>query len=709
MTYYYYKDPGTSKYYFVEATTQVSTYDFPFDSPIYDPSTMNLIYNKGSDIPAIFQHLVQLPPQPPKMPQIPPPQQSPKPSQSPKENKQNPNPPITAQTSKIPQIPKAPPPPKAPVVCFPSLPGLNSTDLQPQPQTIPVKPPPIASIPQSIKNPAQKQQPKTINPIISQSPKQPETIKTISSTPIQEIKPNPSSSKQETKPQITQTPPQIISLPIKPKQTTNIKQISISPKQTEDESITNETSSQIQQKQTTNINPTPQPKISAPNPPSPTNAKENSQPRKQLHFIPSKDLSEELKPLIEKYHFIDYAKQHFNAPKKGFSKNNTMQHLICFSKDVIKNPLLKSISLSKVKNINKEAINCFETILKYTGVVKSRSDPKEHLLKLTKAIYTHGELRDEIYSQLIKQTTECPDIKALEKAWELFLLIATLFPSSRNSEDFIKSHIAAAIQPKERNELHSAKIQLYAELTYYRFVSRNNIQKNAQQPPMNALVGITKDPYTTCDSYGVSINEILWIQSHVKQSELFPSNKKCIYKPQLRIPYVLQVFSNSILHHPNYPVEGIFRISANAKNISKAIDELHNNVDYLHNLAIYDICVLFKQWWSDLPERIISNSIIDRFYSLCATGNPDDEKLLSLLEPNSLNSFLYLIGFLQEVVKSEETTKMGASNLGIVFAPNMYEMPNSLEKSKNINTYVKEFIERLILNFDTSSIYPLGM
>jgi hypothetical protein len=51
------------------------------------------------------------------------------------------------------------------------------------------------------------------------------------------------------------------------------------------------------------------------------------------------------------------------------------------------------------------------------------------------------ELRDDGSFQLIKQTRKSSNLQWLKFTWDLFLIVVTIIPSSRNSENWIKVHL----------------------------------------------------------------------------------------------------------------------------------------------------------------------------------------------------------------------------------------------------------------------------
>jgi len=70
---------------------------------------------------------------------------------------------------------------------------------------------------------------------------------------------------------------------------------------------------------------------------------------------------------------------------------------------------------------------------------------------------------------------------------------------------------------------------------------------------------------------------------------------------------------------------------------------------------------------------------------------------------------MYLIGFLQQLVKSESVTLMGPKNLAIVFGPNIVQTQETNEAGIKLFADIAiELITTLIQQWDTSPMYPLN-
>lgn len=103
--------------------------------------------------------------------------------------------------------------------------------------------------------------------------------------------------------------------------------------------------------------------------------------------------------------------------KRGlFSKRLTNDNLLSWSKDSIKRPLLSTTD----KILKKEASNVFKLIQIYMGDRKSKQAASLNTcFELTTKGWSLSSIRDELYLQLIKQTTYNQNAESLQRGWEL--------------------------------------------------------------------------------------------------------------------------------------------------------------------------------------------------------------------------------------------------------------------------------------------------
>jgi len=107
----------------------------------------------------------------------------------------------------------------------------------------------------------------------------------------------------------------------------------------------------------------------------------------------------------------------FNTHKRGlFGKRLTQDDLLSWSKEPITKPLLRTID----KVLKKEAPEIFKLIQTYMGDKKSKQIASLNTcLELTTKGWSLPSIRDELYLQLIKQTSYNINAESLQRGWEL--------------------------------------------------------------------------------------------------------------------------------------------------------------------------------------------------------------------------------------------------------------------------------------------------
>jgi hypothetical protein len=135
----------------------------------------------------------------------------------------------------------------------------------------------------------------------------------------------------------------------------------------------------------------------------------------------------------------DYAEEHFELNRKGlFHKKTTVAKVLAWKDDTIGKALLKM----PTKELETLAIQCFRNV---TGFMGDRSSTKEeggHAEKLLKTcLHSPVELRDEVFCQIIKQTTNNPSASSTLKGWMLLGIIAGAIAPSHDFEPYLYSFI----------------------------------------------------------------------------------------------------------------------------------------------------------------------------------------------------------------------------------------------------------------------------
>ncbi|KAH0791726.1 RhoGAP domain containing protein [Histomonas meleagridis] len=418
----------------------------------------------------------------------------------------------------------------------------------------------------------------------------------------------------------------------------------------------------------------PPEQCAAPKPPKPP---EKTGKRKER--LPPVSFTDE----IHKFVFRDFAQQHFQKQKERRVFRRTkvsLDNLITFQTKPLTAPLLQSLP----EMYKRDAIRCFNLILSYTG-----ANGKSNLsaaCELVSILYSKAPLIDEVYFQIMKQTQGNTSQDCLIATYNLFLIIATIFPSTLNSETWIKSFLS------QRMNYPDPKISATVKFTYIRFTERCSIGKQLDGMLLQNITEIPLHVYTSRKVFGVSLYEIMWNQRKID--------------PNCPIPLVLYEMIKKLLELNCESHVGIFRITGSGKEVDQMICRANEGVESFLNDKVDDIASLLKSWVRDLAEPLIPYTLVSKLMKLKDKEYISFVKTLPKLHVVTLG---YLVGFLQQMAKNEKVTKMDKKNLAIVFGPNIVQSKEILIYGKQIADLGINFIAYLIDKWDVSQYYPLDL
>jgi hypothetical protein len=403
------------------------------------------------------------------------------------------------------------------------------------------------------------------------------------------------------------------------------------------------------------------------------------------------DLSEE----ISRFKVAEYASEFFRNQRctRVFSRKQIrLGPDQIFQTEPIQTPLL----LSSARSVAKQALESFKLILSYTGAGGSQQQPKvalQTLRRLLKLGVDFSDLRDEIFFQLVKQTRKNTDLDCALRTWELFLIIATVLPSTRNSENDIKSHLVHHARSRLKN------VSIMAQFIYIRYGARCCVGKpmdDAANISPEMVARFLKDPFDGRMCFGVSITEQLWNQRTVA--------------PNCPIPLVLRDFFEALLEKGARNAVGVFRMSGSARTVADLTAQMNETTDrrpILARASVNDLAQLIKQWFSMLPGKLVSSELAGGLRTIFETTKNYVPFVERLPGPEHA-SLKFVIGLLQELVKYEDVTKMGINNYAIVFGPALVAQTGGTDQKaalKHAET-MQDFVAGLIRQWDTADVWP---
>ncbi|KAI4877297.1 hypothetical protein NFI96_011846 [Prochilodus magdalenae] len=161
------------------------------------------------------------------------------------------------------------------------------------------------------------------------------------------------------------------------------------------------------------------------------------------------------------------------------------------------------------------------------------------------------------------------------------------------------------------------------------------------------------------------------------------------------VPLVVEKLINYIEMHGLY-TEGIYRKSGSTnkiKELKMGLDTDANSVN-LDDYNIHVIASVLKQWLRDLPNPLLTFELYEEF--LRATGLQDKREVvrgvytvIDQLSRTHLSTLERLIFHLVRISLQEETNRMSANALAIVFAPCILRCPDSIDPLQSVQDISK--------------------
>uniref|UniRef100_A0A665UUT4 Myosin IXAb n=1 Tax=Echeneis naucrates TaxID=173247 RepID=A0A665UUT4_ECHNA len=161
------------------------------------------------------------------------------------------------------------------------------------------------------------------------------------------------------------------------------------------------------------------------------------------------------------------------------------------------------------------------------------------------------------------------------------------------------------------------------------------------------------------------------------------------------VPQLVEKLINYIEMHGLY-TEGIYRKSGSTNKIKELRQGLDTDVNSvsLDDYNIHVIASVLKQWLRDLPSPLMTFELYEEF--LRAMGQPDKREVIrgvysviDQLSRTHLSTLERLIFHLVRIALQEETNRMSANALAIVFAPCILRCPDTIDPLQSVQDISK--------------------
>ena len=145
----------------------------------------------------------------------------------------------------------------------------------------------------------------------------------------------------------------------------------------------------------------------------------------------------------------DWASKNLNMHTQGiFRRRVSIANMLSWNRGSIKKPML----ITSDRTIKKEACEMFKLVQAYMGDRQARLDRRHAaLLVVTKCWGAQG-LRDELYVQLVRQTTDNRCLRSLAAGWELMAISLAFFSPSPKFRRYLEGYIQRHLEPAHDQE-----------------------------------------------------------------------------------------------------------------------------------------------------------------------------------------------------------------------------------------------------------------
>ncbi|XP_013988790.2 rho GTPase-activating protein 39 isoform X1 [Salmo salar] len=424
-------------------------------------------------------------------------------------------------------------------------------------------------------------------------------------------------------------------------------------------------------------------------------------------------------PTTDTSGMADWAIKHLNMHTQGlFRRRVSIANMLSWNRGSIKKPML----VTSDRAVRKEACEMFKLVQAYMGDRPSRLDRRHTaLLIITKCWGTQG-LRDELYVQLVRQTTGNTSPRSLAAGWELMAVSLAFFAPSPKFRCYLEGYIQRHSDPssdkkqvtqfileqqdmklkknsksrkkrKQNTDEEGLPISSYAKFCYRKLqkVAITGGKKGLRKPTLEEI-DHSRRAIVTPSLFGSSLDEVM-----ERQSELFPDRK---------LPWVQVQLSQYVLALGGAQTEGIFRVPGDIDEVNA----LKLQVDQWRipeNLSDPNVpASLMKLWYRELEEPLIPMA----FYKQCVNNYDDPVAAVNVVQClPELNRLVlcYFIHFLQVFTQpaNVSVTKMDVNNLAMVMAPNCLRCQSDDPLIIFENTRKEmSFLRMLIVHLDTTFI-----
>jgi hypothetical protein len=345
-------------------------------------------------------------------------------------------------------------------------------------------------------------------------------------------------------------------------------------------------------------------------------------------------------------------------------------------------------------------LDMFRQVQMYMGDRKARPGVSLNslLMEILGTAHAQPLLRDELFVQLCRQTTENPRRDSLLRGWELLTIALAFVPPSPVFQPALLGYLNRHRDPGFSKVFPDvSRWPIHVQVNHYATVACQRLERigaggkrSARRPQMDDIDSARKQIFQA-SLFGNTLREVMQLQAS--------------RWPNRRLPWPQVELSEQVLRLQGLSTEGIFRVSADVDEVNRLKGQM-DRWEFSEPSDAHVPANLLKLWLRELYEPLIPDSLYPECVAEPMTPRRACDLVLRLPTLHRL-VLCYLIRFLQIFNKPDviQHTKMDASNLAMVFAPNCLRCMASDPRTMFDNARKEmAFMRCLIQELDTECV-----
>jgi MyTH4 domain len=162
---------------------------------------------------------------------------------------------------------------------------------------------------------------------------------------------------------------------------------------------------------------------------------------------------------IHRFQMQDYAEKYFtiHRGRRRFWRRKRVDLSMSLHWNTDGDVLLRYGTSKAQHAVRKSAERVSKLVLTYMGDRFYKGENRDRLvLELLELCVAVAGVRDELYCQLVKQTSENPNRTSLLRGWELFAIASAFVPPTRNLHSYLLGYASNATKPHDDGGSHAA-------------------------------------------------------------------------------------------------------------------------------------------------------------------------------------------------------------------------------------------------------------